>query len=83
MSGKLLKLVAIYDEDIVVQITLLQDAVVPMSDMIYITGEDKFSFVEHQLREGDAGQKNPGQDTRAQHRDSGLLFLSVQNESGS
>lgn len=55
MSAKLLKLVAIDDEDTVVLSTLLLDAVVPLSDMIYITGEDKFSFVAHRLRQGDAG----------------------------
>ncbi|MGB0631399.1 MAG: DUF2948 family protein [Alphaproteobacteria bacterium] len=54
MSEKLLKLAATDEEDIVVLSTLLQDAVVPVSEMIYLATENRFALVAHRFRWEDA-----------------------------
>ena len=49
MPDKLLKIAAIDQEDIVVLSTLLQDAVVPASEMIYLASEKRFVLVVHRF----------------------------------
>lgn len=61
MSEKLLKLAASDQEDIVVLSALLQDAVVPVSEMVYLATENRFALVAHRFRWEDAGDdKVPG-----------------------
>ena len=57
MSEKLLKLAATDEEDIVVLSALLQDAVVPASEMIYLAAENRFAIVAHRFRWEDAGEE--------------------------
>ena len=64
VTGKLSKLVAAADEDIVVLSTLLQDAVLSLSDMIYITRIDFSSSRASCVRERPA-KKIFGHDIRA------------------
>ena len=56
MSEKMLKLAAADEEDIVVLSALLQDAVVPASEMIYLAAEDRFAIVAYRFRWEDAGE---------------------------
>ena len=57
MSEDLLKLVATDAEDIGVLSALLQDAVVPASEMIYLAHESRFALVAHRFRWEDAGEE--------------------------
>ena len=57
MSEKMLKLAATDKEDIVVLSALLQDAVVPASEMIYLAAEDLFAIVAYRFRWEDAGEE--------------------------
>ncbi|MEE2997582.1 MAG: DUF2948 family protein [Pseudomonadota bacterium] len=57
MPDKLLKLSAADQEDIVVLSTLLQDAVVPASEMIYLASEKRFALVAHRFCWEDAGEE--------------------------
>lgn len=50
MSKGNLKLAAIDVEDIAVLSALLQDAVVPMSEMIYLPGDKRFAIVANRFR---------------------------------
>ena len=56
MSENPLKLAATDEEDIVVLSALLQDAVVSMSEMIYLATEKRFVLVAHRFRWEDAGE---------------------------
>ena len=57
MSDKPLKLAATDEEDIVVLSALLQDAVVLVSEMIYLATENRFALVAHRFRWEDAGDE--------------------------
>lgn len=57
MSEKMLKLAATDKEDIVVLSALLQDAVVPASEMIYLAAEHRFAIVVYRFRWEDAGEE--------------------------
>ena len=62
MSEKMLKLAATDKEDIVVLSALLQDAVVPASEMIYLAEESRFVLVANRFRwEDTPAQKVSGQ----------------------
>ena len=52
-----LKLAATDEEDIVVLSALLQDAVVPASEIIYLVPQSRFALVAHRFRWEDAGEK--------------------------
>lgn len=56
MSENPLKLAATDEDDIVVLSALLQDAVVPVSEMIYLATEKRFALVAHRFRWEDAGE---------------------------
>ena len=56
MSKNPLKLAATDEEDIVVLSALLQDAVVPVSEMIYLAIEKRFALVAQRFRWEDAGE---------------------------
>lgn len=56
MSENPLKLAATDEEDIVVLSALLQDAVVSVSEMIYLATEKRFALVAHRFRWEDAGE---------------------------
>ena len=61
MSEKMLKLAATDKEDIVVLSALLQDAVVPANEMIYLAAEHRFAIVVYRFRWEDAGEERvPG-----------------------
>ena len=61
MSEKMLKLAATDEEDMVVLSALLQDAVVPVREMIYLAAADRFAIVAYRFRWEDAGKERiPG-----------------------
>lgn len=61
MAGEPLKLAGADPEDISVLSALLQDAVVPIAEMVYIAAEARFAFVANRFRWEDAdGEKVPG-----------------------
>ena len=57
MSEKMLKLAATDEADIIVLSALLQDAVVPASEMIYLAAEDRFATVAYRFRWEVAGEE--------------------------
>ena len=57
MPDTLLKLAATDEEDIVVLSALLQDSVVPASEMIYLPAEKQFVLVVHRFRWEEAGEE--------------------------
>ena len=62
MSETPLKLAATDADDIAVLSALLQDAVIPISEMTYIAGENRFAMVANRFRWEDAtGEKVRGQ----------------------
>lgn len=54
VSGGALKLAATDPEDIAVLSALLQDAVIPISEMIYLAAESRFALVANRFRWEDA-----------------------------
>ena len=55
MSDSPLKLAAADTDDIAVLSALLQDAVIPISEMAYLAGEGRFALVANRFRWEDAG----------------------------
>lgn len=57
MTDSPLKLAATDAEDISVLSALLQDAVIPIAEMIYIAAESRFALVANRFRWEDAGEE--------------------------
>ena len=64
-SGGEVKLAATDPEDIAVLSALLQDAVIPISEMIYLAAESRFAMVANRFRWEDPRRKGQRPDLRA------------------